>query len=71
MGRIESARLTGPYSLPDGRTVPPNGQSYTDRVCTWIEVDDQGKIAEIRAYVPSTRGRLIAEALTASSQNLA
>jgi limonene-1,2-epoxide hydrolase len=64
---IESACFTGPYPLPDGRTLQPNGQSYTDRVCTWIEVDDEGKVAEIRAYVPSTRGRVMAEAVAASS----
>jgi hypothetical protein len=62
---VESARFTGPYPLPDGRTIPPSGQTYTDRVCTWIEVGDDGKIAEIRAYVPSTRGRLMAEAMAA------
>lgn len=60
---VESARFTAPYLLADGRTVQPSGQTYTDRVCTWIEVDDDGKIAEIRAYVPSTRGRLMAEAM--------
>jgi hypothetical protein len=63
---IESARFTGAYPLPDGRTVQPSGQTYTDRVCTWIEVDDDGKVAEIRAYVPSTRGRLMAEAMAAT-----
>lgn len=64
---VERARFTGPYPLPDGRTIQPSGQTYTDRVCTWIEVDDEGKIAEIRAYVPSTRGQLMAEAMAADS----
>ena len=63
---IESATFTGPYSLPDGSVIQPNGQSYTDRVCTWVEVDDSGLIAEIRAYIPSNRGRLMAEAAAAS-----
>ena len=63
---IESATFTGPYRLPDGSIIQPNGQSYTDRVCTWVEVDDSGLIAEIRAYIPSNRGRLMAEAAAAS-----
>ena len=63
---IESATFTGPYRLPDGSVIQPNGQSYTDRVCTWVEVDDSGLIAEIRAYIPSNRGRLMAEAAAAS-----
>jgi hypothetical protein len=64
---IESATFSRPYPLPDGRVIQPNGQSYTDRVCTWVEVDEAGLIAEIRAYIPSNRGRLMAEAAAASS----
>lgn len=60
---VESACFTAPYPLPDGRVVQPSGQTYTDRVCTWIEIDDAGKIIEIRAYIPSTRGRMMAEAI--------
>ena len=63
---IESATFSAPYRLPDGRMIQPNGGTYTDRVCTWVEVGEDGLIAEIRAYIPSTRGRLMAEA-TASS----
>lgn len=63
---IESATLTHPYPLPDGTMIQPNGGTYTDRVCTWVEVDDNGLIAEIRAYIPSTRGALMAEAMAAS-----
>jgi hypothetical protein len=62
---IESATFTNPYALPDGTVIQPNGRSYTDRVCTWVEVDDDGLIAEIRAYIPSTRGQLMAEAAAA------
>jgi hypothetical protein len=63
---IESATFTNPYPLPDGGVIQPNGGTYTDRVCTWMEVDDDGLIAEIRAYIPSTRGQLMAEAMAAS-----
>ena len=59
---IESATLSKPYPLPDGTVIEPNFQSYTDRVCTWVEVGDDGLIAEIRAYIPSTRGQLMADA---------
>jgi hypothetical protein len=63
---IESARFTGPYPLPDGRVIEPNGASYTDHACTWVEVGEAGLIREIRAYIPSTRGRLLAEALASN-----
>ena len=63
---IESATFSGPYALPDGTVIPPNHRSYTDHVCTWVEIDDHGLIAEIRAYIPSNRGRLMAEAAAAS-----
>jgi len=63
---IESARFSEPYPLPDGSVIQPSGKSYTDRVCTWVEIDDAGLIAEIRAYVPSTRGTLMAEAMASS-----
>ncbi|MCB2078246.1 MAG: nuclear transport factor 2 family protein [Novosphingobium sp.] len=64
---IESATLSGPYPLPDGSVIQPNGSTYTDHCCTWVEIDNQGKVAEIRAYIPSTRGRLLAEAFAASA----
>jgi hypothetical protein len=64
---IESATFSAPYPLPDGSVIQPNGQSYTDRVCTWVEVAESGLITEIRAYIPSNRGHLMAEAATASS----
>ena len=63
---IESATFSHPYRLPDGATIQPNGRTYTDRVCTWVEVDESGKIAEIRAYIPSNRSRLLADAARAS-----
>lgn len=63
---IESATFSRPYSLPDGTAVQPNGRSYRDRVCTWVEVGDDGLITEIRAYIPSNRGRLMAEAMATS-----
>lgn len=63
---IESARFSEPYPLPDGSVIQPSGKSYTDRVCTWVEIDDAGLIAEIRAYIPSTRGTLMAEAMASS-----
>jgi hypothetical protein len=59
---IESARFTGTYRLPDGSVIEPNGESYTDHVCTWIEVGADGLIGEIRAYIPSNRAQLIASA---------
>jgi hypothetical protein len=64
---IESATFSRPYPLPHGRVIPPSGQAYSDHVCTWIEVDDDGRIFEIRAYVPSTRGRLMANAMAVST----
>lgn len=63
---IESATFSQAYPLPDGSVIQPNGGSYTDRVCTWVEVNDGGKIAEIRAYIPSNRGTLMAQAAAAS-----
>jgi len=59
---IESATFSKPYPLLDGGAIQPNGKSYTDRVCTWVEVDARGKVSEIRAYIPSNRGTLLAEA---------
>jgi hypothetical protein len=63
---IESATFSAPYRLPDGSVIQPNGQSYTDHVCTWLEVGEDELITEIRAYIPSNRGRLMAEAAAAS-----
>jgi hypothetical protein len=63
---IESATFSKPYPLPDGSVIQPSGQSYTDRVCTWVDVDERGLIVEIRAYIPSNRGRLLAEAAALS-----
>jgi hypothetical protein len=59
---IESATFSAPYRLPDGREIPPSSEAYTDRICTWVEVDADGLIAEIRAYIPSNRGPLMARA---------
>jgi hypothetical protein len=64
---IESATLSRPYPLPDGSVIQPNHGTYIDRVCTWIDVDDDGLVAQIRAYIPSTRGKLMADAAAASS----
>jgi len=60
--KIESATFTGPYILPDGAAIQPRGATYTAQCGTWIVVDDDGRVAEIRAYIPSTRGRIMAEA---------
>ena len=62
---IESATFSKPYPLPDGRIIQPSLVRYTDRVCTWVEVGEDGLVAEIRAYVPSTRGALMADAIAA------
>jgi len=51
--------------LPDGRIIQPSLGRYTDRVCTWVEVDEDGLVTEIRAYIPSTRGALMADAIAA------
>jgi hypothetical protein len=64
---IESATFSAPYPLPDGSVIKPSGTTYTDRVCTWIEVDERGLIVEIRAYIPSNRGQMMAEAVAAMS----
>jgi hypothetical protein len=64
---VESAKFTRPYPLPNGQIIQPNGKSYVDRVCTWVEVDESGKISEIRAYIPSNRGKLFADAVTNSA----
>lgn len=64
---IESATFSAPYPLPGGGMIQPSGRSYTDRVCTWVEVGDDGLIAEVRAYIPSTRGQLMADAIAASA----
>ena len=60
---IESAIFSAPYPLADGRIIKPSGQRYADRVCTWVEVGRDGLITEIRAYIPSTRGAMMAEAI--------
>jgi hypothetical protein len=65
---IESATFSSPYRLPDGTIIPPSGETYTDRVCTWINVNDSGTICEIRAYIPSNRGRLMADAIAAATK---
>ena len=62
---IESATFSAPYPLPGGRVIKPNGQTYTDRVCTWMEVGSDGLITQIRAYIPSTRGQMMADAMAA------
>ncbi len=63
---IESATFSQPYPLPGvGQVVQPSGKSYTDRCCTWLEIDEAGRVAEIRAYIPTTRGSLIADAMAA------
>lgn len=62
---VESATFSRPYLLPDGRAIPPNFQSYVDHVCTVVEVDEDGLIAEIRAYIPSNLEVLIATAARA------
>ena len=62
---IESATFSQPYPLPDGSVIQPNGETYTDRCCTWVEVGSDGLITEIRAYIPSTRGQLMANAIAA------
>jgi len=62
---IESATFSHPYPLPDGRIIQPNGETYTDRVCTWVDVGDDGLITEVRAYIPSTRSALMANAIAA------
>ena len=62
---IESATFSQPYPLPDGNVIQPSGQSYTDRVCTWVDIGEDGLIDEIRAYIPSNRGQLMAEAMAA------
>ncbi len=64
---IESAKFSQPYPLPGGGgVVQPSGQTYTDHACTWLDIDEAGKVAEIRAYIPSTRGQLMADAMAAS-----
>jgi len=63
---VESATFSAPYPLSDGSVIQPSGRSYTDHVCTWVEVDDGGLIAEVRAYIPSNRGHLMDDAAAAS-----
>jgi hypothetical protein len=48
------------FEMIESATLKSNGRSYCDRVCTWLEIDETGKVAEIRAYVPSARARLLA-----------
>ncbi len=62
---IESATFSQPYPLPDGSVIQPSGETYTDRVCTWVEVGSDGLITEVRAYIPTTRGQLMANAIAA------
>ena len=62
---IESATFSQPYPLPDGSVIQPSGETYTDRVCTWVEVGSDGLISEVRAYIPSTRGPMMARAIAA------
>ena len=62
---IEAATFSRPYLLPDGRALPPNFQSYVDHVCTVVDINDDGLISEIRAYIPSNLEILIAAAVKA------
>lgn len=62
---IESATFSRPYPLPDGSVIQPSGETYTDHCCTWIEVGSDGLISEVRAYIPSTRGAMMARAIAA------
>ena len=62
---IESAKFSKPYPLPDGSVIKPNGETYTDRCCTWVEVGSDGLITEISAYIPSMRSQLMANAIAA------
>jgi len=66
---IESATFSGPYILPDGSVIQPSGASYADHVCTWVEVSHHGLISEIRAYIPSTRGALMAAAMANTTRS--
>ena len=63
---IESATFSQPYPLPDGSVIQPSGETYIDRCCTWVEVGQDGLITEIRAYIPSTRGQMMANAIAAT-----
>jgi hypothetical protein len=62
---IESATFSQPYPLPDGSVIQPSGETYTDHCCTWIDVGSDGLITEVRAYIPTTRGELMARAIAA------
>ena len=64
---IESGTFSRPYLLSDGRELPPNFQSYSDHVCTVVDINDDGLIREIRAYIPSNLEILIASAVKAMS----
>jgi hypothetical protein len=62
---IESGTFSRPYLLLDGRVLQPNFQSYVDHVCTIVEINSDGLIQEIRAYIPSNLEMLIASAVKA------
>ncbi len=47
----ESGTWTGPYPVMPGFTLPPTNTSYRDHDSAWFEVDDDGLITEIRAYI--------------------
>ena len=48
---IESGTWTGPYPVGPGFTLPPTKTSYRDHDAAWFEVDDDGLITEVRAYI--------------------
>lgn len=53
----ESAKFTRPFRLSDGSALQPTGVGYTDWDCAWFEVNNEGLITQIRAYLTENLGR--------------
>jgi hypothetical protein len=57
MEMIESGTFTVPYPRGGGKSVPPTNKAYKDWDCAWFEVNDDGLITEIRAYLTNNFAR--------------
>lgn len=55
---IEHGTFTKPYLTVVGLEIPPTGESYEDRSSLYFRVNEDGLIAEIRAYYTTNLDRV-------------
>jgi predicted ester cyclase len=54
---VERGTFTKPFETIAGLTLEPNGKSYLDRDCLCFRVNEDGLIAELRAYITNNLDR--------------